>query len=246
MCFTIHIRASRDAIEKRFKVDTGALDDFQFRFFYKAFDNPVIPVISQQEPGRVSLMNWGLIPHWCKDHEQAVKVRSGTYNARAESLDEKASFKTAYENRRCLVIVNGFFEWQHQGKEKIPWFIQRKDRKLFAMAGLYDTWKNPESGETTTSFSIVTTHANPLMAKIHNSKKRMPMILDEDAESLWIEPLLSATDAVKLKEPFNENLMKAHTISKKISLKDADPDSPEIISRKDYYVGNSLFPDNND
>ncbi len=186
MCFTISIKLTRDALEKRFSADASALNDFEYRYFYRAFDNPKIPVVTQIAPDTIELMQWGLIPHWANDAEQAAKIRKGTYNARAESVDEKASFKRAYQQSRCWVLVNGFFEWQQVGKEKIPWFIHQMDEQPFAMAGVYDQWTDPESGLDKKTFSIVTTEANSLMEKIHNTKKRMPVILDKREEKLWI------------------------------------------------------------
>ncbi|MCK4751597.1 MAG: SOS response-associated peptidase family protein, partial [Bacteroidales bacterium] len=93
MCFTIEVHLTRKAIEKRFSVDTSALYDFDFRYFYKAFSNPFIPVITQLEPGNAQLIQWGLIPSWAGSREKAEQIRQGTYNARAESLHVKPSFR---------------------------------------------------------------------------------------------------------------------------------------------------------
>jgi len=241
MCFTIHIHSSRDAIEKRFGVDTTALQDFQFRYFVRAFDNPRLPVITASEPQRVQLMNWGLIPDWAKDREQAMLVRKGTYNARAESLEEKPSFRKAYESGRCWIIASGFYEWQHAGKSKIPWLIQLKNEDLFAFAGIYDTWNDKSTGESVNGFSIVTTRANPMMEKIHNSGKRMPVILNQDMEKIWLEPVLKKDEASSIFLPYGQDLMKSHTIGKKITDKDADPNDPGIILPVDYYTNGTLF-----
>ncbi|MDA3823076.1 MAG: SOS response-associated peptidase [Bacteroidales bacterium] len=177
MCFTINIHTTRSAIEKRFNVNASALNDFDFRYFYRAYDNPLIPVVTQEDPQRVQLMNWGLIPNWVKEVEQAEQIKNGTCNARSESLDIKPSFKSALAKGRCWIIAKGFFEWQHLGSEKIPWYISNQDHALFAFAGLYDTWNNPDTGENEKSFSLVTTKANALMEKIHNTKLRMPVML---------------------------------------------------------------------
>ena len=241
MCFTIEIKLTRDALEKRFKADASVLGDFEFRYFYRAFDNPLIPVITQSSPSKIELMRWGLIPHWSKDLEHAEKVRRGTYNARKESIAEKPSFKRAFQQSRCWVLVNGFFEWQQVGKEKIPWYIQQESNKPFAIAGLYDTWINPETGEDLRTFSIVTSPANKLMEKIHNTKKRMPVILNEEKERQWISRGIPSEEHSSLLEPAKEGLLKAHTISKVISSRNADPENEKIISPYEFHQNTSLF-----
>ena len=138
MCFTIEVHLTRKAIESRFAVDTSALYDFDFKYFYKAFSNPHIPVITQHDPHAVQLMQWGLIPAWAADRNKAEQIRKGTYNARSESLHEKPSFRAPMRNGRCLVIAHGFFEWQLVNGVKIPWFIRLKNNQPFVFAGLFD------------------------------------------------------------------------------------------------------------
>jgi len=108
MCFTIEIHLSRKAIEDRFQVDGSTLYDFDFNYFYRAFNNPYIPVIAQDDTSRIQLMQWGLIPAWSQDHMEAERIRKGTYNARSETLHEKSSFKEALNRGRCLIIARGF------------------------------------------------------------------------------------------------------------------------------------------
>jgi putative SOS response-associated peptidase YedK len=244
MCFTIHIRSSRDAIEKRFNTDASALRDFDFRYFHKAFENPALPVITQENPAKVALMNWGLIPHWARDESHAFSIRKGTYNARHESLADKPSFRDAYESGRCLIIANGFFEWQHIGKNKTPWFIQRSDQELFAIAGIYDRWRNPENGEERNTFSLVTTRANPLMEKIHNTKKRMPLILEKERENQWIEAVLAAKTLEIITKPLDQEQLKAHTVSKNLGTSSANPHSMDTIRKTEYFVDQDLFSSN--
>lgn len=241
MCFTISIKTTRDAIEKRFNVDSSALADFDFRYYYKAFDHPMIPVITQQEPGKAGLMQWGLVPSWTRDRAQALKIRSGTCNARAESLDEKPSFRKAAAGQRCLVLVSGFFEWQHVPGQKIPWYIQTKEETLFALAGIYDHWTDPETNMQLYTFSIVTTRANTLMEKIHNSKKRMPVILDRKNESGWIESELDREERKHLLRPNDPSALTAYTIGKEISGNAADPFNPGIIRPVTYHQDGKLF-----
>lgn len=241
MCFTIEVHLSRKAIEKRFSVDTSALYDFDFRYFYKAFSNPMIPVIEQQEPDHVKLMQWGLIPSWVEDPDKAESIRKGTYNARAESLHEKPSFRTPLRNGRCLVIAHGFFEWQQVNGKKIPWYIRLKSNEPFVFAGLYDNWMNPDTGEGISTFSIITTAANPLLEKIHNTKKRMPVILPKEHERQWITGDISFRKANQLLIPFDQQELHAHTVSPSLSRADTLKDGPDIIKPYNYPVPGSLF-----
>lgn len=241
MCFTIEIHLTRKAIEKRFSVDTSALYDFDFNYFYKAFSNPLIPVITMEQTSRVRLMEWGLIPGWVGDRVKAEQVRKGTYNARAESLHEKPSFREPFQSGRCLVIAHGFFEWQLRNGVRIPWYIRLESDEPFGFAGLYDTWWDPDTKEQVNTFSIITTSANPLMEEIHNTKKRMPVILPREIENEWISGDISLQKAARLLTPIDESYMHAHTVSNLISLKRTNPQNPDLIAPYVYPVPGSLF-----
>ncbi|MGW8316816.1 MAG: SOS response-associated peptidase [Bacteroidales bacterium] len=245
MCFTIEVHLTRKAIEKRFSVDTSALYDFDFNYFYKAFSNPVIPVIDQQEPGAVKLSQWGLVPSWVSDREKAEQIRKGTYNARSESLAEKPSFREPLNRGRCLVIAHGFYEWQLVNGVRIPWYIRLKNNEPFAFAGICDQWTDPDTGASLHTFSIITTEANPLLARIHNTKKRMPVILSPGQEKKWIEGNdesgNSAGGPLQLLLPFNEDQLSAHTVSPLISKAGTDPGNPELILPYSYPASGSLF-----
>ncbi len=241
MCFTIEVHLSRKAIEKRFSVDTSVLHDFDFNYFYRAFSNPYIPVIPGDAPGETKLMQWGLIPAWAKDSQKAGEIRKGTYNARAETLHEKASFREPLLKGRCLVVAHGFFEWQHIKGARIPWYIKLRNDKPFAFAGLYDRWRDPDSGEITSSFSIITTRANPLMEQIHNTKKRMPVILTPESEKKWISGDISLDKARQLLLPLDDSELDAHTVSAGLLGSSADPSSPSIIKPVDYQEPGTLF-----
>lgn len=241
MCFTIEVHLTRKAIENRFHVDTSALYDFDFNYFYKAFNNPLLPVISMEQPSQVRLMEWGLIPGWARDRKHAELIRKGTYNARAESIHEKPSFREPFQRTRCLVIAHGFYEWQLVNGVKIPWYIRLKNKEAFAFAGLYDSWRDPEGSEELQTFSIVTTTANPLMEKIHNTKKRMPVILSPDQEGKWIDGDLSIHQASKLLNPLDEILIHAHTISNQVSRGQVNPQDQDLIKPYSHPVPGALF-----
>jgi putative SOS response-associated peptidase YedK len=241
MCFTIEIHLSRKAIEERFKVDSSVLYDFDFNYFYRAFNNPLIPVVSQDDPSRVQLMQWGLIPAWSRDREEAERIRKGTYNARSETLHEKPSFKESLSRGRCLIIAGGFFEWQLVNQVKIPWYITLKSKAPFAFAGLCDYWRDPENGEIWKSCSIITTRANPLMEEIHNTKKRMPVILNQDRESEWISGEPSLLKRRELLKPFNHFDLEAYTVTPRLSSSNADPSDPAMIEPYEHFSTGKLF-----
>ena len=241
MCFTIEIHLSRKAIEDRFRVDASALYDFDFNYFYKAFANPYIPVIAQEDPARVQLMQWGLIPAWSRDREEAERIRKGTYNARSESLHEKPSFKGALNKGRCLIIARGFFEWQLINKRRIPWHISLKNENPFVFAGLCDTWRDPLSGEILNSCSLITTGANPMMEKIHNTKKRMPVILKKELEDEWISKDHSLLKRKELLKAYNDSDLQAHTVSPRLSSSHIDPSDPALIEPYEYQSPGTLF-----
>jgi putative SOS response-associated peptidase YedK len=241
MCFTIEIHLTRKAIEERFQVDTSGLFDFDFYYFYRAFSNPFIPVIAQEDPSHVQLMQWGLIPEWCRDRGEAERIRKGTYNARSETLHEKPSFKEPLNRGRCLIIAGGFFEWQLVNQEKIPWYITLNSRTPFAFAGLCDYWRDPLDGELLKSCSIITTSANPLMEKIHNTKRRMPVILNQDGESEWISGDSSLLKRRELLKPFNDSDLKAYTVTPRLSSSSADPSDPGMIEPYEQFSTGRLF-----
>ena len=241
MCFTIEIHLTRRAIEERFKVDTSALYEFDFNYFYRAFSNPLIPVISQEDPSRVQLMQWGLIPAWSRNQEEAERIRKGTYNARSETLHEKPSFRDALSKRRCLIIAGGFFEWQLVNDVKIPWYITLKNGAPFVFAGLYDRWRDPLDGDISRTCSIITTQANPLMEKIHNTKKRMPVILGGEKERDWISGELSLLKRKQLLQAYKEADLKAHMVTPLLSSKNADPSDPRMIEAFKHTSPGTLF-----
>lgn len=124
------------------------------------------------------LARWGLLPHWAKDASLAHKL----INARAETLTEKPAFKDLLAAHRCVVPADGFYEWRHEGEQRLPHFIHRADGGLLAMAGLWSRWRSPEHLDVDT-FTVVTTRANP---EVHPLHERMPALLDEEGQRRWL------------------------------------------------------------
>lgn len=241
MCFSVNVNLVKEEIEERYGVDFPGKYRYEPSYYYHAFGLPEIPVICSGNPGSVSMLKWGLIPEWTRTAEDAESIRFKTFNARSESISTKPSFSSSFASKRCLVPVRGFFEWQHAGKEKIPWYIYLADNQIITLAGLYSEWTNTGTGEALSTFSIITTEANEMMAEIHNSGKRMPAILDSDNEKKWIDISIPSVEALSMLQPFQPGRLKAHTISPLVNNRTANRNTPELIRPYDYRAANLLF-----
>ena len=184
MCFRTQLNTKIKAIEKAFDSTFIEPDIFTPQEEINAFDFLKTPVITDDNPGEIDMFHWGLIPFWAKDEN----IKKMTLNAKIETLKEKPAFRDAINNR-CLVIATGFYEWQWldpKGKTKQKYFIKPREQEVFAFAGIYSIWRNPATGEVLPSYSIVTTEANELISRIHNIKKRMPVVLRKEDRNHWL------------------------------------------------------------
>lgn len=199
MCYQTRLLKRKEEIQKRFNIPKGNLEGFNPSKIIKAFDYPKTPVITNDKPNTIQQFYWGLIPSWSSD----TSHRHFTLNARIETLNEKKSFKDVIQNR-CLIIADGFYEWKwmnKSGTKKEKHLITIPNEELFAFAGIYSTWIDIE-GNHFNSYSMITTEANELMSKIHNTKKRMPVILKHEDENKW----LNGEDYNNYKYPYQNNL----------------------------------------
>ena len=154
----------------------------------------------------VSAFRWGLIPFWAKDPQIGTK----TINARSETVAEKPTFREAFKKHRCLIPVDGFYEWQKQKEGKKPYFIHMTDKQPFALGGIWDTWTSPQ-GKVLESCSILTTAPNEVVKPIH---KRMPLIIEPKDFDLWLDPTILEPDKVKsLLKPYTASAMTAYPLS---------------------------------
>jgi putative SOS response-associated peptidase YedK len=185
MCFYISVNSTKKKIENIFDAHFELENKFIPNKDFNGFVNPKIPVITNDKPNKILMFDWGLIPHWIKSLEKANDIRNKTLNARSETLEHKPSFKSLIGKRHCIVIIDGFYEWRHEGKNKMKHHIYINSKKLFAFAGIWDSWKNEESGEIINSFSIITQKACGVMEYIHNSNLRQPVILDDINRVAW-------------------------------------------------------------
>lgn len=155
---------------------------------------------------RLDLLRWGLVPFWAKD----PGIGNRMINARSETVAEKPAFRVSVKKRRCLVLADGFYEWQATGGPKQPYFFHRGDGQPFAMAGLWDRWEKGEEGPLET-FTILTTSPNEVVAPIH---KRMPVILAREDFPRWLDPTFEDLDSLrKLLVPAPKSLLETYPVS---------------------------------
>lgn len=165
----------------------------------------VLTIGSDGENRVGTMMKWGLVPFWSKD----IRIGYKMINARAESIDEKPSFKTPFKSRRCLILADGFYEWKKEGENKQPFRFVMKEETPFAFAGLWDRWD--KDGEPLYTCTIITTRPNRVTEEVHD---RMPVILDEDVYDIWLNPKMDDTDYLKsLLIPYPAEKMKAYPVS---------------------------------
>ncbi|HXB12790.1 MAG TPA: SOS response-associated peptidase [Bacteroidia bacterium] len=231
MCYNI---AATDRVREL--LDEKVKDIFALNQLYhvSGFAHPDLPVVIEDIERRFELMHWGLIPSWTKSEEQAIEFSNMSLNAKAETIFEKPMFRQSILTKRCVLPVDGFYEWRDIARVKYPYYIFPKDMSLFYFGCIYDTWTNMNTGEIINSFSIVTTEANETMAMIHNSKKRMPLILDEKGWQQWIDPKSTKEQIQVLLKPSPNEILSYHTISKDISHKNVDCNYPEIQNEVMY------------
>ena len=172
-----------------------------------------VAVVANNNPAKIELFRWGLIPSWAKD----PAIGNRMINARSETLAEKPSFRTAYKRRRCLVLADGYYEWRKGsgGGAKTPYYIRMASEQPFAFAGLWEQWKPSGEADAVLSCTIITCPPNEMLEKIHH---RMPVILDNDAYDLWLEPSdLPPAELNHLLKPYPAEEMTAYAVSRLVN-----------------------------
>jgi putative SOS response-associated peptidase YedK len=209
------------------------------------FDHADVPVITNQEPDKIAFFSWGLIPYWVRDTKQAVQLSNKTLNAQGEHIFEKPSFREAAKRRRCLILVDGFYEHHHKNGKTFPYHIVHREEEPIALGALWERWENKEEGILRYTVSLVTTAGNPLMAGIHNNPKlkgpRMPLIIPVENEALWLqEEKVNHEDLKSIIQPYNERMLTAYPV-RRLRGKEYIGNRKEIIQPFDYPELNSLF-----
>ena len=219
MCGRYTLIADLADLAQRFEFDGS---DFSYDPGYNIAPTESVLTVRNLEGRKAAFMRWGLIPFWAKD----PKIGARMINARAETVAEKPAFRNALKKRRCLVLADGYYEWQKTPVGKRPFRIVMRSGEPFAMAGLWETWRDPQ-GKVVPSCTIITTAANEFLAPIHN---RMPVILPQEGEALWLEPdVEDAAALAHMMVPSPDATLYAYEVSTLIN--HARNDGPEVIAR---------------
>jgi putative SOS response-associated peptidase YedK len=232
MCGRYTIVTPPDDLEDRF----GATADRSLEPRYNAAPGQELPVVTNDAPDTISHLQWGLIPGWADD----PRIGNRLINARAETVDEKRSFRAAYERRRCLVLADGFYEWAATDAGKQPYRVTLDDGEPFALAGLWERWHPPRKqtgldefgdgdpdseADPVETFTIVTTEPNAVIEPLHD---RMATVLPPDGEQRWLD---GDGDRAELLEPYPAAEMRAYPVSTAVN--DPANDSPGLVEEVD-------------
>ena len=225
MCGRVTISAPREEISK-YLYDYFSINDFEINSYKPSYNispsQNVLSIINDGTNFRAGYIKWGFIPEFSKDEKTYM------INTRSETIDLKPSFKKSFINKRCIIPVDGFYEWKKDQNNKTPMRIQMKDNSIFAIAGIWSMFTRDDDSKLFT-FSIITTTANELMQDIH---ERMPVILNKDFQKIWLNPKNKDPKHLKsLLLPFDSNLMKAYAVSNEVN--NPKNDYPSLINSID-------------
>ena len=202
------------------EAEAEALDELGPR--YNVAPTQPIPVVVEREDGRtIELHRWGLVPSW----SQSVSSAGARYiNARAETVSQSPAFRASFLRRRCIIPADGFYEWRRDGKRRQPFLIHTPDAPL-AFAGLWSPWRGADSAEWLLSATVVTTTANATVSQLHN---RMPVILDREAWSIWLDPFMRDEGLLSsLLEPPPDDLLELRPASPLVN--NANNEGPALL-----------------
>ena len=220
MCGRYTLFTPQPALEERFDADAESTLEPR----YNCAPGQRLPVVTNEVPDTIQTLKWGLVPSWADDES----VGNSLINARAETVREKRSFADAYEQRRCLVLADGFYEWVKQGERKQPYRVAFTDDRPFAMAGLWERWTPPQTQtglgdfgagaapsadpDPVETFTVVTTEPNDLVSSLHH---RMAVVLDENEEATWLTG--DVDEVEQLLDPYPDDAMEAYPVSTQVN-----------------------------
>ncbi|HEX8143775.1 MAG TPA: SOS response-associated peptidase [Pyrinomonadaceae bacterium] len=207
MCGRFTLRQPAERIAREFQLEEIPALEARYNI---APTQDILAIRHSPDGKEAGMFKWGLIPSWAKDASIGAKL----INARSETVGEKPSFREAFKRRRCIIPVDGFYEWQRTGNKKQPYYFHFKDNRLFGFAGLWEKWRTPE-GKSLESCSILTTEANEVLSAIHH---RMPVILHPDTYDLWLDEDERNRDSRKeLLRPYPASGIVSYAVSKAIN-----------------------------
>lgn len=202
VCGRFALHAKKEEIIQQYELDGQVTYEKRYNI---APTQPVLAIINDEKNNRGGYLKWGLVPPWAKDASIGHKL----INARGETVAEKRSFQKAFHQKRCLILANGFYEWKRDGNEKVPMYITFKDQRLFAFAGLWETFQASDS-HTLHTCTIITTTPNEIVKEVHD---RMPVILDREGENLWLDRATDQGVVQDLLRPFSSKNMVSYQVS---------------------------------
>lgn len=213
-----------EKLKETFNINEIKLESLEPRYNIAPTQN-ILTIVGDSDGQRfLGTMRWGFIPSW---HKDPAKL-NGQINARGETVAEKPTFRNAFKKRRCLIVADGFYEWQAQKSgPKVPVYIHLKEEAPFGMAGLWERWTHPETGEVWITCTIVTTSANDLISSIH---VRMPVILAPEDYGLWLNPEAdNQAELQHLIRPFPADQMAYYPVSTQVN--NVRNDNPSLIEK---------------
>lgn len=218
MCYSTALRKKREQIEQKLLSQIPATFELPFEykphFHLNGFSHGNLQIIKMDEPDKIYPASWGLVPNWAMHDPEGFRKKSNTLNARSESIFEKASFKDSAEEKRCLILADGFYEPHHVNDVSIPHFCyqpteEHPEGDLFLFAGLYSELENDSFTAT-----ILTVEANEFFAEVHNKRKRMPLVLDKYHYEDWLDNLSYSELNELMATGFTNKKFKAHPVSR--------------------------------
>lgn len=249
MCYDIKTSLESQLRRAEFISDGAAIKELKEKlkpfiesnlYHASGYAHPKTLIYPDSSPHQPVVSIWGLIPAWVKGQEKKQQLWNATLNARGETIFEKPSFRDSAKNKRCIIVLDGFYEHHHKSGKTFPYFIQSKSGKPLTVAGLWSEWIDRETGEVVNSFTIVTTKANSLLSKIHNNPKlkesRMPVILADGDIDTWLRPIISNEDKEEITaliKPWEADELKAFTV-RRLRGKEAIGNVPQATEEYHY------------
>jgi putative SOS response-associated peptidase YedK len=227
MCGRYTLTAEAETLQRAFQLET--VEGYTPR--YNIAPTQHVPIITHEQRRALTWVRWGLIPSWAKD----PSIGATLINARAETLDEKPSFRESFRRRRCLIPADGFYEWAKAGAQKRPHYIYRPGRALFAFAGLWDAWKNPQ-GEWVRSCTIVTTDPNDLIRPLHH---RMAVMFTPEQADAWLDEQASLQALHSLLRAYPSHDLALHEVGPQVN--SAQAEGPQLIEPSQSPQQRGLF-----
>ena len=217
MCGRYSLIADLGELARRFEFDG---DWLAFESAYNVAPSQDVLTVVGGETRRGGFMRWGLVPWWAKN----ASIGNRMINARTETVAQKPAFRDALRRRRCLVLADGFYEWQRAGNARRPMRVVMRTGEPFAFAGLWSVWKDPD-GNRIPSCAIITTAANDLLRPVHD---RMPVVLPKEMEEFWLDPTVDDPNMLaSVLAPYSDDAMDVYEVSALVN--SAANDGPEVI-----------------